>query len=198
MENLKRNLKWYVLGALFAICASVWYVVLAEDRGNILKVAVLDIGQGDSIFIESPSGHKMLVDAGPPGALLPALAKVMPFYDHKIDAIVITSPDQNHFGGFMDIINSYDIGAVLEQGTSQSKIHAKFESLISEKGIKKSDAASGMSVDLGAGVRIDIPASGDGKLFYGDVSIPLNGAVLRSGRPGTVILYSDGKKIWVE
>ena len=32
--------------------------------GGILTVAVLDIGQGDSILIRSPNGQTMLIDGG--------------------------------------------------------------------------------------------------------------------------------------
>ncbi len=42
----------------------IWYAAIREDRHGMLKVAVLDIGQGDSIYIESPTGNQVLIDGG--------------------------------------------------------------------------------------------------------------------------------------
>jgi hypothetical protein len=46
----------------------------------------MDVGQGDAIFIESPAGHRILVDGGPSGrSVSEALGDEMPFWDKRID-----------------------------------------------------------------------------------------------------------------
>lgn len=166
----------------------IWSAVLA-DANSYLKVAFLDVGQGDTIYIEAPNGRQMIIDGGPPGALLPALSKVMPFYDHFIDVIVVTNPDQDHFAGFIDLLDSYEVGAVIESGTfNKSKIYKRLEDLIAEKKIPKILARQGMKVDLGEGVHFDIifpdrdvsnwdrnDGSVVGRLVYGETSIILTG-----------------------
>jgi beta-lactamase superfamily II metal-dependent hydrolase len=47
---------------------------------GVLRVVFLDVGQGDSIYIESPTGTQVLVDSGPNKAVLRQLQKQMPLY----------------------------------------------------------------------------------------------------------------------
>ncbi len=62
METVQKNLHHYILGLLFVATIFIWYAVAAEDRGGVLTVAMLDIGQGDALFIESPTGTQVIID----------------------------------------------------------------------------------------------------------------------------------------
>ena len=56
--------------AVLAVLALVlWIRVLTPEDGR-LQVAVLDVGQGDAILIQTPSGKNVLVDGGPSGSVL--------------------------------------------------------------------------------------------------------------------------------
>jgi competence protein ComEC len=81
------------------------------------RFAMLDIGQGDALFIESPTGTQVLVDAGPARKIMGPLRKVMSPFDRTIDMVVITNPDADHIGGFADVLKNYKVGMVLEPGT---------------------------------------------------------------------------------
>ena len=117
MQKIRENLRFYFLGALVVVTCFIWYAVLREDRGKILTIAVLDIGQGDAIFVEAPNGNQMLIDGGPPKVVLSALRKMMPFYDRSIDILMVTNPDKDHMAGFIDVLGRYSIGKVVEPGT---------------------------------------------------------------------------------
>ncbi|MEK6827274.1 MAG: MBL fold metallo-hydrolase, partial [Nanoarchaeota archaeon] len=99
---------------------------------------MLDIGQGDALFIESPTGTQILVDAGPPRKVLSKLSGVMSPFDRSIDAIIITNPDQDHIGGFLDVLKVYQVGKVFEPGTiNDSKIYQNLEDEIKNRNISK-------------------------------------------------------------
>jgi competence protein ComEC len=156
MLNFKRKLAIYLVFALIGFSVLIWQNIYAEKAG-LLEIALLDVGQGDAIYVESPSGPQMLVDGGPRGQILEQLAGVMPFQDRTIDVIVITNPDADHIGGFLDVLKNYEVGKVIEPGTqSSSKTYAELEKMISDKKIEKLIARQGMSVDLGSGVHFDI------------------------------------------
>ena len=191
MEHIRKNGRLYILMTLFITTVFIWYAVLVEDRRGILTVAFLDIGQGDAIFIEAPHGNQMLIDGGPPKAVLSALRRVMSFYDRTIDMIVVTNPDKDHMAGFIDVLESYKVGMVVEPGTVGASVEYKvFEQLVREERAKKSIALRGQTIWLdkkhGVGFQILFPdrnisglATNDGsivgRLVYGDTSIMFTG-----------------------
>lgn len=154
-----------------------------------MKFVVLDIGQGDALFIESPSGVQVLVDGGPPKSVIKKLSKVIPFWDRSIDALIITNPDQDHIGGFEGVLKNYKVEQVFEPGTtSDSKTYENLKNEIYRRGIKSSYLKKGMVLDLGGGVYLDVIfpdrdvsefSTNDGslvaKLVYGETSILLTG-----------------------
>lgn len=180
---------WYILGLIFVVTVLIWYAAVNEDRSGLLLVAFLDAGQGDAIFIESPSGNQVLVDGGPDRSILRQLSKVMPFYDRSIDMLLVSNPDKDHFAGFLDILRSYKIGMVMEPGTVGASAEYKtFEGLIEEEPAPRFLARRGQVIDLGGGAFLEIlfpdrDVSGvdvnDGsivaKLSYGATSFLLTG-----------------------
>lgn len=209
MQAFQNNARWYFLGLLFAITIFIWYAVFLENRGNILTIAFLDVGQGDAIFIEAPNGNQMLVDGGPPKTVLSALRKVMPFYDRSIDMILVTNPDSDHIGGFVDVLRAYKVGELVEPGTqSPSATYSALEKTADNKNIPKIIAQRGMTIWLskkrGIGFHILFPdrdvsgmatnnGSIVGRLVYGNTSIMFTG-----DSPNTIEHYLvslDGKNL---
>ena len=186
------SLKLATLSILFVWGTFVWYVAVCENRGNILKVAFLNIGQGDAIFIEAPNGNTALIDGGPDRSLLRELSKEIPFYKHSIGLIMITNPDADHFAGFIDLIESgYSVGELIEPGTvSKSATYKRFETLVSEHQIPKMLGLKGVVImlDQKRNIHLDILfpdkevsswKTNDGslvaRLVYGDTTIMLQG-----------------------
>lgn len=141
---------------LFIVASFLFYLDWQNSRREF-SFTMLDVGQGDALFIESPTGIQILVDGGPPNKILGKLQQVMSPFDRSIDAIIITNPDQDHIGGLMDVLKVYKVGAVFESGTfGDSKIYQTLEKEISNKKIPNILAKKGMKLDLGGGAVIDI------------------------------------------
>src|SRR3989344_545074 len=162
-KRLKMRLA--ILTSLLLITIFSIYLVIQESKQGILTVAFLNIGQGDSIFIEAPSGNQMLIDGGPGRGVLRELSRVMPFYDRSIDVVLATHPDADHIGGLPDVLKKYKSEIFLEPGVeADTSMYRELEKIISEKGnlpadeagIKKIEARRGMVVDLGGGAILEI------------------------------------------
>lgn len=189
MHKLRENLHWWIFGLLAAATLLIWYTVAAEDRGGKLTVTFLDIGQGDGIFIESPTGNQMMIDGGPGAIVLRELGKVMPFYDRTIDMLMVSNPDKDHMGGFLDVFRSYHVASVMEPGTVGASAEAKaLEEEIGAHHTPHLLARRGQVIDLGGGAHFDVffpdrdvsgmttnAGSIMGRLVYGNTSIMFTG-----------------------
>ena len=143
---------------LLLLCAVVFIFYISwNDSQRGFTFAMLDVGQGDALFIESPTGTQILFDVGPHGKVLSELSHVMPFYDKSIDAVFITNPDADHIGGFLDVLKNYSVGKVFEPGTvNDSKTYQNLKTEIKNKNIPDILAKKGMKLDLGGGAIIEI------------------------------------------
>jgi competence protein ComEC len=79
----------------------------ARQPAGCLRVTVLDVGQGDSILVQFPTGHALLVDGGGAGGfdiggrvITPALwASGV----RRLDYLAFTHPDLDHIGGVRSV-----------------------------------------------------------------------------------------------
>lgn len=109
-------------GIAIGICAVIFLVVGAtyywyqEKLRHTFHVWFLDIGQGDSTLIQFENGQTMLVDCGPNKKVLSELGKVLPFYVRKIDYVLATHPDLDHYGGCVDVLKNYQVAHIVTNG----------------------------------------------------------------------------------
>lgn len=150
MERIRKYLPYILFCILLFLSIIIWFFVYKNNhQTNYLKVAFLDVGQGDSIYIEAPNGKQMLIDGGPNAKLLSSLSKVVPFADRSIDIIVATHPDQDHIGGFPLLLDNYKVTDIISNGAiSDSKVFSSLQQKIKENKIKNILARRGMKIIL--------------------------------------------------
>lgn len=141
--------------AVAVILLCVFYLK-NKDSGR-LEISFLDIGQGDAIYIRTPSGRDMLVDGGPSRSVLRRLSEEMPWYDRRVDVVLETHPDADHIGGLPDVLSRYSVGVFLEPGVeSTNAIDDELERVREERGVDKVVARAGMRIDFGDGAVFDV------------------------------------------
>lgn len=154
---MKSYSKLYIVSILLLTVLSILLYISTSFSfyDHLLKVYIFDVGQGDSIFIRTPSGTQFIVDGGPKGSLVRNLKKVMPFFDRTIDGLMITNPDTDHYAGFLDLLNYYKVDFVVEAGTiSNTPTYGYLESIIEDKSIKKIIAKRGMRIVLDSDYKV--------------------------------------------
>jgi competence protein ComEC len=120
-------------------------------------VAVLDVGQGDSIFITGPRGQQILIDGGPDLSALTEIGRRMSFFDRSIDVLVLTHPDLDHVASFPAVLDRYRIGAVVMTGVdSATAPYREMLRILKEKQIPVMIADPQQDIDLGDGLLLDI------------------------------------------
>jgi beta-lactamase superfamily II metal-dependent hydrolase len=149
MKHLKKYLPYILISSIFLVGITTAFLLYTHKDKYIMKVVFLDVGQGDSIYIEAPNGKQVLIDGGPDAKLLSSLAKVMPFADRSIDMIIATHPDADHIGGLPILLDNYKVTSIMENGTtSTSAVYASLEDKISKDKVNKIIARRGMHIIL--------------------------------------------------
>ena len=187
-----------VLGVLSLACLIVWAAVFSLPDGR-LHVRFLNVGQGDAILITLPGGTQVLIDGGPsPQTLLSELGRAMPFWDHQIELVVLSHPDQDHLLGLIGLTERYQVEHVLDYaGDSRFELFAQWQNELRNKGISTQKAQAGMIIELDDGIHLDVlhPApnvlasemidTNDSstvlRLVYGQVSFLFPGDLEQSG-----------------
>jgi competence protein ComEC len=97
--------------AIFGILLLIGSWQVADGR---LHMHFLNLNDGSATLIITPSGRHILVDTGnSPRQLSTGLGEVLPFWDRRLDLVVITSSDRDHISGLVPLLDRYEVGAVL-------------------------------------------------------------------------------------
>jgi competence protein ComEC len=102
-------------GAVLVGIAGWWSVrpAPAWHQPAGLRVTFLDVGQGDSVLLETPSA-RVLVDQGPPEADVAGQLRRMGI--RSLSALVLTHPQRDHVGGAAAVVRGIRVGALLDPG----------------------------------------------------------------------------------
>ena len=112
---------------LSVIAIWVWDTAFHE-RGRLLEIISLDVGQGDAAIVRFPDNRTILIDGGIQRAYYDEKRQKMVEYDvgkriiepyldfHGIrilDMVVLTHPDADHGGGLGYILQNFEVARVL-------------------------------------------------------------------------------------
>ena len=144
-----------VLGANAVAAAGI---LSSNPAPKGLTVSFLDVGQGDAILIEGPTGIQMLVDGGKDRSVLRELARVIGPLDRSIDMVVETHPDADHIGGLPGVFALYNVSYFLtpDRMNDTSFSEGLAAAVASETGQKEIVARQGMRIHLGDGAYADV------------------------------------------
>ena len=120
---------------------------VAITPGEELKVHFLDVGQGDSIFIELPTNETILIDA----SIKDASDKIINYLKEekvsKIDYVFATHPHSDHIGGMSAVIKAFDIGQIyMPKAVTTTKTYENLLLTIKDKNLKIKTAKAGNTI----------------------------------------------------
>lgn len=115
---MKKTVGAILISALILLIALMFFGVnehtpdtpAVYTEGELL-VHFLDVGQGDSTFIELPDGKCMLIDASESEYADKIISYIEGRGYTAIDYALATHPHSDHIGGMAEVIDAFDIGA---------------------------------------------------------------------------------------
>ncbi len=145
-----RKLRWslYAAWATCVLSVAVFPFGSQWSKGK-LEVTILDVGQGDSLFVVSPGGKTLLIDGGGafggfPGheeqrGVDPGEEAVSPYLwwrgFQKLDVVALTHAHQDHLGGLTAVLENFLVGKLWIGREVSTAALAQLEGLAREKKI---------------------------------------------------------------
>jgi len=147
----------------FALVVGTWFGHGPKQHSpplrNALRIDFIDVGQGDSIFIQTPDGASALIDAGEDEYGAKVVAHLRKAGVRKLNLVIMSHPHSDHIGGMRSVLQTFSVGSVLDSGYAHgSALQRSILGIIKKKNIPFAQAKTGLVKSLGSKARIEILA----------------------------------------
>ena len=150
--------------AVLVVILASGATVAAAPANEQLTITLLNVGpagkpsQGEALLIRTVDGKTALIDGGLDAAsLAQELDSRLPFWQRSIDAVILTTPKQDHLVGSQDVINRFQVGEVVDAGMLHpSTGYALWRHTISSRNLPYSQVREGTSIPLGTQVTLQV------------------------------------------
>ncbi len=147
----------FIISLLVFTFLGLWLYYNKTSKVRNLEINFFDVGQGDAILIKTPAGQNILIDGGPGDIILKRLRENLPFWERKIDLMILTHPHADHVTGLIPVLKYYKVKKILYTGVYHSSpVYSEWLNLIQEKHISTLIIEKPQNIDLGAGCKIKI------------------------------------------
>ena len=146
-----------VLSAMGVVAALLWQAVFRASDGR-LHVFLFDVGNGEAILVQTPSGRYALINGGGSLSKLSAsLGRRLPWFHAGLDVLVVANPQEEHIAALPRLVEHYLPGSVLWAGrTNASRSAAALYSALQAERVPLSMAEAGSTLDLGQEARLRV------------------------------------------
>lgn len=155
------------LTLLAVITVLVWKSAFYAPDGR-LHVSILDVGTGDAVLIQSPTGRSVLINGGPSTVRLSdSLGRRLPLFNRSLDWLVVADIDNEDLSGIADNLERFTPANMLWAGnTFGTRSAADLWAGLISYDIPTTFMKPGHALDLGSGATLSV------------ISIDVRGAVL--------------------
>ncbi len=146
-----------ILAAMF-ICALLAWRVLAGTSDGRLHITFLDVGSGDAVLVQTPSGRNILINGGPSASLLSdALGERIPLLNRKLDWLIVASTNENQVASLPRVLLRYPPANILWSGNEEASFSSRqLTSWLAGQSMTVTPAQAAQVLDLGNGVTLKV------------------------------------------
>ena len=151
----------FTLLVLASLTVLVWQRVFYQPDGR-LHLTMFDVGSGDALLIQTPTGRNLLIDGGSsPNALSDSLGRRLPFGMRELDYLVVAATSEEQLGALPRVLERFPAGNVLWAGAQAGTPSARqLQQHLADLSVPVVPAQTGQTFDLGNGAKLGILATG--------------------------------------
>src|SRR6056297_3473113 len=100
-------------------------------------------------------GQDILIDGGPDKNILSQLGRVMPFWDHEIEVMILTHPHADHVTGLVEVLRRYEVKQIYYPGVLHtSSIYQAWLDEIKKQNLSLHIVSQPFDMDLRGGIKL--------------------------------------------
>lgn len=123
--------------------------IIQTDKGGLLQIHFINVGQADSILVIVPNGQSILIDGGNSADGQEVVSYLKSQGVKELTAVVATHPHEDHIGGLDTILHSFPPKQVyMTNGTSNTRTFEDFITAVNASGAKKIRAKAEVTLDV--------------------------------------------------
>jgi len=131
------RVKIIFLTSLILLTLVIVFYAFELSPKKYLKISFLDVGQGDSILIQTPRGGKILIDGGRDKKVLSEIGKELSIFSKEIELVVATHDDADHVTGLIDVLQRFKVSVLLYSlPNSSSELSRQLLQIAKEKNVR--------------------------------------------------------------
>ncbi len=166
------KLRWkYICGFLLVLCLYQGQLLYEKTALPVMKITILDVGQGDATLISTPNNNHFLIDTGRwAPSYNSAKHVIIPHLKaegiSRLNAVFHSHPHADHIGGTVELIDHFPIDTIYNAGaTYDSNLYRTYLQKAAQKDIPVKSLSAGDIIDLDPSIRIFIYGPGSTKTF---------------------------------
>lgn len=146
------------LAALSLVAFYAWGSFFTLPPAGQLTLTVLNVGEGEGVLIQTPSGQHALINGGPSGnVLVRGLTQNLPLFTPQLDLLVVGAVQDENIGGLPDLLERYRVGqAALTQATRGGAAYPALSAALNARSVPIHPAAELPTYNLGDGAQLKI------------------------------------------
>ncbi|WP_338834030.1 ComE operon protein 3 [Moorella humiferrea] len=144
---------------IFALLAFILFLTACSSGGTVgapppgdgreLKVHFIDVGQADSILIQTPAGKAILIDGGNNDDGIKVVNYIKSHGVKELAAVVATHPHEDHIGGLDSVIKEIPVAAVyMPNAVTTTRTFEDFINAVKASGATRIRARGGVKMDI--------------------------------------------------
>jgi competence protein ComEC len=185
--------RWLIV-LLMLLTVEKTMVLVDRATPQTLRITVYDVGQGDALLIETPSGKTLLYDTGVMSPFQNSgRSVIVPDLRsrgvRRLDAVILSHPHADHIGGILSVIEEFEVDVIYQAPLSyRSAVFSGYMQAAANKGIPIVELTAGMTIDVDPAMPVLVLHPSDGsygsdpnawsvsvKVVFGQTSFLLTG-----------------------